>query len=179
MSRIGKIPVVMPADVKAAVSGYSIKIEGPKGKLDCAFPEGINIKVEDKKIVISRKGDTSKEKAIHGLYRSLVNNMVIGVAKGFEKDMEIVGTGYRAKVEGKKLNLIVGHSHPINYEIPDGITVAVEKNTFLKVSGIDKQKVGAVAADIRAYYPPEPYKGKGIKFVGEHIRRKAGKSVAK
>ncbi len=179
MSRIGKMPIEIPTDVKVAVSGNVIKVEGPKGKLDREFPELVSVKVEEKSVVVSRSGDEAKDKAFHGLYRSLINNMVIGVSKGFEKQMEIVGTGYRAKVEGKKLNLVIGYSHPINFEIPEGITIVVEKNTKLNISGADKEKVGSAAADIRAYYPPEPYKGKGIKFVGEHIRRKAGKSVTK
>lgn len=179
MSRIGKQPIEVPSEVKVAVSGQNIKIEGPKGKLEETLPEILSVKVEGSQIVVSRTGETSREKAFHGLFRSLINNMVEGVSKGFEKNMEIVGTGYRAKVDGKKLNLVIGYSHPVNYAIPEGITIAVEKNTNLKINGADKQKVGAVAADIRRYYPPEPYKGKGIKFAGEHIRRKAGKSVAK
>ncbi len=179
MSRIGKQPITIPSEVKVAVSGNKIKVEGPKGKLEKSFPELVGVKVESNKIVVSRSGDTAREKAFHGLYRSLINNMVLGVLNGFEKKMEIVGTGYRAKVEGKELNLVIGYSHPVNYAIPEGITVVVDKNTNLKVSGIDKHLVGAVAADIRSYYPPEPYKGKGIKFEGEHVRRKAGKSVAK
>lgn len=179
MSRIGKVPIEFPSEVKIAVSGNTVKVEGPKGKLEQKFPEQISVKVDGNLVVVSRKGDTSRDKAFHGLIRSLVKNMVIGVSKGFEKKMEIVGTGYRAKVDGKKLNLVVGHSHPVNYSIPEGINVKIEKNTIINIDGPDKQLVGAVAADIRAYYPPEPYKGKGIKFSGEHIRRKAGKSVAK
>jgi len=178
MSRIGKKPVEILDGVKVSVQGNNVTVEGSKGKLQQAIPAEIAVKVEGKTVVFSRKSDEPNIRALHGLSRSLVNNMVIGVSQGYEKIMEIVGTGYRAKLEGKTLNLIVGYSHPVNYCIPEGITVAVEKNTTLKINGIDKQLVGAAAADIRRYYPPEPYKGKGIKFKGEHIRRKAGKSVS-
>lgn len=179
MSRIGKQPIEIPSGVKVAVQGNKVLVEGPKGKLEQQVHELLTVKVEENNVVLDRKGDLARDKALHGLFRSLVKNMVEGVSKGFEKNLEIIGTGYRAKVEGKSLSLVVGHSHPVNYPIPEGITVAVEKNTVLKINGIDKQKVGAVAADIRRFYPPEPYKGKGIKFRGEHILRKAGKSVAK
>jgi len=179
MSRIGKKPIEIPSGIKVSVQGSTVFVEGPKGKIQQELHSSINVKVEENNIIVTRNGDESKDKALHGLSRSLVFNMVEGVEKGYEKKMEIVGTGYRAKVEGNSLNLVLGHSHPVNYSIPEGITVAVEKNTFLKVSGIDKQKVGAVAADIRRYYPPEPYKGKGIKFAGEQLLRKAGKRVAK
>lgn len=178
MSRIGKKPVEIPSGVKVSAQGQTVQVEGPKGKLKRNLHPAISVKVEGNKVVFARKGDNPAERALHGLCRSLVHNMVEGVTQGFDKQMEIVGTGYRAKVEGKTLNIILGFSHPINYTIPEGITVSVEKNTILKINGADKEQVGAVAADIRRFYPPEPYKGKGIKFTGEYIRRKAGKTVA-
>lgn len=178
MSRIGKKPIELASGIKVSVQGQNVLVEGPKGKLKRVIHPAIGVKVEGTKVVFARKGDSASEKALHGLSRSLVHNMVEGVTKGFEKQMEIVGIGYRAKVEGKVLNLILGFSHPVNFTVPEGITIAVEKNTILKINGIDKELVGAVAAEIRRFYPPEPYKGKGIKFVGEHIRRKAGKTVA-
>lgn len=178
MSRIGKKPIEIPSGVKVSVQGQTVSVEGPKGKLKRDLHPAISAKVEGNKVVVARKGDNAAEKALHGLCRSLLNNMIEGVAKGYEKQLEIVGIGYRAKVEGKVLNITLGFSHPINYNIPEGITISVEKNTILKIVGADKELVGAVAADLRRYYPPEPYKGKGIKYIGEHIRRKAGKTVA-
>lgn len=178
MSRIGKKPIEIPGGVKVAVTGQSVQVEGPKGKLKREIHPAIGVKVEGNKVIFTPKQEGGSSKALHGLSRSLVNNMVHGVTHGYEKTMEIVGTGYRAKIEGKVLNITLGFSHPINFNIPEGITIGVEKNVMLKVTGIDKELVGAVSAEIRRYYPPEPYKGKGIKFVGEHIRRKAGKTVA-
>jgi large subunit ribosomal protein L6 len=177
MSRIGKLPVLIPDKVKVAVSGRRVQVEGPKGKLEFELPLTIAAKVEDKSVAILREGDARESKALHGLARSLVNNMVIGTSKGFQKRLEITGVGFKAAVQGKNLNLSLGKSHPILYPIPADIKVTVEENTKILIEGVDKQKVGAVAADIRGYYPPEPYKGKGVKYAGEVIRRKEGKTA--
>ena len=178
MSRIGKKPVAVPAGVKAAVSGNVINIEGPKGKLNYAFKSGFKVEVKDNSVVVTRPSDAKQDKATHGLIRSLVSNMIIGVTEGYKKDLEITGVGFKAAVQGKVLNLQLSYSHPINYNIPDGILVETPKPTMISIKGIDKAKVGEVAAEIRDFYRPEPYKGKGIKYVGEHVRRKAGKAVA-
>ena len=178
MSRIGKKPVLLPSGVKAGVSGSVITIEGPKGKLTYNIPAKFKVEVKDNAVFVSRPSDEKQDKATHGLIRSLLNNMVIGVAKGYQKDLEITGVGFKAQVQGKILNLQLSYTHPINYNIPEGVTVETPKPTQIIVKGIDKQKVGAAAANIRDFYRPEPYKGKGIKYVGEHVRRKAGKAAA-
>lgn len=179
MSRIGKKPVELPSGAKAAVSGAVITIEGPKGKLDYTASERFKIEVKDNKVYISRPSDEKQDKATHGLIRSLINNMVIGVTKGYTKELEISGVGFKAQVLGPKvLNLSLSYTHPINYSIPDGITIETPKVNLIIVKGIDKAKVGEAAAEIRDFYRPEPYKGKGIKYAGEHVRRKAGKAVA-
>jgi len=178
MSRIGKKPITLPEKVKfdSKPDGF-VQVEGPKGKLSWKLPKEVTAKMEDNAIVLERSGETSREKAMHGLSRSLINNMVIGVSDGFVKDLEIHGVGFRAAVKGEVLNLSLGFSHPVNFPIPEGIKVTVADNTKVKIEGIDKEQVGQVAADIRRYYPPEPYKGKGIRFAGENIRRKEGKTV--
>jgi len=178
MSRIGKKPITLPEKVKfdAKPDGL-VQVEGPKGKLTCKLPQEVSAKVEDNSIVVERAGEASRDKAMHGLSRSLINNMVVGVSDGFVRDLEIHGVGFRAAVKGEILNLSLGFSHPVNFPIPEGITVTVADNTKVKIEGIDKELVGQVAADIRRYYPPEPYKGKGIRFAGENIRRKEGKTV--
>ena len=172
---------MLPAKVKAAVAGQKVSIEGPKGKLDYAMPALIKAEVKDGKVVLSRANEERNTRALHGLARSLVNNMVKGVSDGYMKQLEIQGTGFRAKVEGDKLNLIVGKSHHINAEIPKSIKVTVTetaaKNPFITIEGPDKHMVGQFAASVRAYYPPEPYKGKGIRSHGEQVRRKEGKTV--
>jgi large subunit ribosomal protein L6 len=178
MSRIGKQPVVIPAGVKVAVSGGSVKVDGPKGSLAWVVPAGITVKVEDGKILLARPNDERRSKALHGLSRALVNNMVDGVAKGFEKELHIEGVGYRAAVAGSKLNLTLGYSHPVEFEIPKGITIVVEAQTEVKISGIDKALVGQVAANIRFLREPEVYRGKGVRYKNEHIRRKAGKTAS-
>jgi len=178
MSRIGKKPVAIPAGVKAAVSGNTINIEGPKGKLSYVFASNFKVEVKDGSVAISRPSDAKQDKAIHGLIRSLVNNMIIGVTSGYQKDLEIVGVGFKAAVQGKVLNLQLSYSHPINYKIPEGVTIETPKPNMIVIKGTDKAKVGEAAAEIRDFYRPEPYKGKGIKYVGEHVRRKAGKAVA-
>jgi len=178
MSRIGKKPVALPGGVKAAVAGSNINIEGPKGKLSFAIPQGFKVEVKDNAVYVARPNDDKQSKSTHGLIRSIVNNMAIGVEKGYTKELEITGVGFKAQVQGKVLNLQLSYTHPINFNIPEGITVETPKPNQIVVKGIDKAKVGEVAAEIRDYYRPEPYKGKGIKYVGEHVRRKAGKAAA-
>ena len=177
MSRIGKQPIVIPAKVKVEVKGQNVHVEGPKGKLNWELPKRTSLKVTDGKIIVSREGEDAQAKALHGLSRALVNNMVKGVAEGFVKKLEIQGVGFKAAVTGKIVNLTLGFSHPINYNIPDQIKVTVEENTKLTIEGPDKMVVGKVASEIRAYYPPEPYKGKGVRYAGEHVVRKEGKTV--
>jgi large subunit ribosomal protein L6 len=178
MSRIGKKSITIPEKVKVNVSDSgSIKVEGPKGKLEWVLPKAINLRVEGSEATIDRDEETRSVKALHGLTRSLVNNMVTGVSKGFQKALEIHGVGFRAQLQGSNLNLSLGYSHPIVFQIPAGIKVTVQENTKLLIEGIDKQLVGQVAADIRSYYPPEPYKGKGIRYTDEQVLRKEGKTV--
>jgi large subunit ribosomal protein L6 len=178
MSRIGKKSVLLPEKVKLDISqSGDVTVEGPKGKLEWTLPRQIKLRVEGKEITLERSAEARSIRALHGLSRSLVQNMVTGVSKGYQKELEIHGVGFRAQVQGKNLNLSLGYSHPVVFNIPEGIKITVQENTKLLVEGIDKQKVGQVAADIRAYYPPEPYKGKGIRYVGEQILRKEGKTV--
>ena len=177
MSRIGRMPVEIPSGVKTQFKNNVINIEGPLGKLAQTIDPNINIKTENNNILVTRKGESSQEKSLHGLYQRLITNMVLGVTKGFQKNLEIHGVGYRAKIEGKSLMLQIGFSHPVKFTPPDGIKITVSENTKINISGIDKQLVGEVAAKIRRYYPPEPYKGKGIRYTGEYVRRKAGKAA--
>jgi len=177
MSRIGKSPIVVPSSVKVNISGKKVSVQGPKGKLDMELPRRTSLKVEGDKIVLSRDGEDAEAKAMHGLGRALVNNMVLGVSEGFSKKLEINGVGFKAAVQGKVVNLTLGYSHPINYPIPDQIKVTVEDNTKVTIEGPSKQVVGLVASEIRSYYPPEPYKGKGVKYSDEKIIRKEGKTV--
>ncbi|XHR28562.1 MAG: 50S ribosomal protein L6 [Chthoniobacteraceae bacterium] len=178
MSRIGKKAIDLPKAVKVAVSPEGgVKVEGPKGKLEWTLPKQITAKVEESKVVVERANELRSVRALHGLSRALVANMVIGVSEGFSKDLEIQGVGFKAAVQGKILNLSLGFSHPILFPIPEGIKITVTENTKLKVEGIDKKVVGQVAADIRGYYPPEPYKGKGVRYSDEHVVRKEGKTV--
>lgn len=177
MSRIGKQPVSIPDKVKVEVKGQQISAEGPKGKLSLELPKRTSALVKDKTIVVSRKDDTSESKALHGLSRSLVNNMLQGVATGFVKKLEIQGVGFKAAVQGKVVNMSLGYSHPINYSIPDQIKVTVEENTKVTIEGPDKATVGRVAAELRSFYPPEPYKGKGVRYSDEKVIRKEGKTV--
>ena len=180
MSRIGKLPVVIPAGVKINLAeGNLLTVEGPKGKLSRKLSPDMNIAQEDGQLTITRPNDLKRFKALHGLTRTLVNNMVVGVTQGFEKKLEINGTGYRAAKNGNTLNLTLGYSHPIDMIDPEGVTTAVEGNNKITVSGIDKEKVGQHAANIRSKREPEPYKGKGIKYENEYIRRKAGKAGKK
>jgi large subunit ribosomal protein L6 len=178
MSRIGKKSIDLPDKVKLNIANDGqVNVEGPKGKLAWQLPKQIKASVDGSTIKVERASDDRKVKALHGLSRSLLSNMVTGVSAGFVKDLEIQGVGFKAAVQGKILNLSLGFSHPINFSIPEGIKITVADNTKVKVEGIDKHLVGQVAADIRAYYPPEPYKGKGVRYAGEQIIRKEGKTV--
>lgn len=178
MSRIGKKPVDLPSGVKVAVANNIITIEGRKGSLTYDIPPRFKVEVKDNKVTVTRPSDEKQDKATHGLIRSLINNMVVGLSRGYQKDLEITGVGFKAAVQGKVLNIQLSYTHPINFSIPDGITIETPKPTNIMIKGIDKTKVGEVAAEIRNFYRPEPYKGKGIKYAGEHVRRKAGKAVA-
>lgn len=178
MSRIGKKPIELPDKVKVNVGqGGKVQVEGPKGKLEYTLPAPIKASVEGKTVTLTREGDDRQVRAFHGLSRALINNMVVGVTTGFSKELEIQGVGFKAAVQGKVVNLALGFSHPINYNIPDQIKVTVEENTKLTIEGPDKKVVGQVASEIRSFYPPEPYKGKGVRYVGEHVQRKEGKTV--
>jgi large subunit ribosomal protein L6 len=178
MSRIGNKPVEIPDKVKVNITDDgAVAVEGPKGKLNWNLPRNIKGSVKDNRVSIMRGAETRSVKALHGLSRSLVHNMVQGVSEGFTKQLEIEGVGFKAAVQGQNLNLSLGFSHPILFPIPKEIKITVVENTKLTVQGIDKKLVGQVAADIRRYYPPEPYKGKGVRYAGEQIRRKEGKTV--
>jgi large subunit ribosomal protein L6 len=179
MSRIGKLPIAIPKGVKITYSEPSISVEGPKGTLTRDVMLGVTLNLSDEFLAVQRNDDSIKCRSAHGLTRTLLNNMVVGVTKGFERPLEINGVGYRAEIKGNILNLSLGYSHPINYELPDGISVEVEKMTKILVKGIDKELVGQVSAKIRSFREPEPYKGKGIKYGGEIILRKAGKTGKK
>src|SRR5256884_7783714 len=176
MSRIGRLPVTIPSGVDVKIDGRTVTVKGPKGQLSRTFHPNVNIAREDGKLSVSRGDETQPTRALHGLTRTLVANMVAGVTAGFTKDLEISGTGYRAVLQGKKLQLALGYSHPIEIDPPAGITFTVETPQRLKVSGIDKEVVGEVAAKIRGLREPDPYKAKGVKYAGEYIRRKAGKA---
>jgi large subunit ribosomal protein L6 len=177
MSRIGKQPIAIPPKVKVEIKGQSVRVEGPKGKLDFELPQRTGAAVNNGQLLVSRQGEDAQSKALHGLSRAILNNMVKGVADGYVKKLEIQGVGFKAAVQGKMVNLSLGYSHPVNYPIPDQIKVTVEENTKLTIEGPSKELVGRVAAEIRSYYPPEPYKGKGVRYVGEHVVRKEGKTV--
>jgi large subunit ribosomal protein L6 len=179
MSRLGRIPVPLPKGVEVKQEGIILTVKGPKGSLDLKVMPIIGVNVEEDKIVVSLKKDKADHNKWLGLYRSLIANMVIGTTEKFQKNLAMVGVGYRANVQGNRLNLQVGYSHPTGVDIPDGIDVEVEKNTKIKISGIDKQKVGQFAADVRSVRPPEPFQGKGIRYEDERVRRKAGKSAKK
>ena len=176
MSRIGKMPIPVPAGVDVKIDGRSVTMKGPKGELKRTFHDLVKVERSDGTLTVGRVDDSQQARALHGLSRSLLSNMVTGVTAGYVKDLEISGTGYRAQVAGKKLNLSLGFSHPVEIDPPKGITFTAETPQKLKVSGIDKQLVGEVAANIRGLRVPDPYKAKGIKYAGEYIRRKAGKA---
>ncbi|HVT21438.1 MAG TPA: 50S ribosomal protein L6 [Mycobacteriales bacterium] len=176
MSRIGKLPIPVPSGVEVTISGRDIRVKGPKGELSHTVVEPITVEQVDGELLVKRPDDERDSKARHGLTRTLVNNMVIGVTDGFSKTLEIVGTGYRVQAKGKDLEFALGFSHPVPVPAPDGISFAVESPTRFVVSGIDKQKVGETAANIRKIRKPEPYKGKGVRYADEVVRRKAGKA---
>ena len=177
MSRIGKQPITIPAKVKVEVKGQKVHVEGPKGKLDWELPGRTAVKIDGTTVLVSRNGEDAQARALHGLSRALLNNMVKGVSDGFVKKLEINGVGFKAAVAGKNITMNLGYSHPINYTIPDQIKVTVDENTKITIEGPDKQLVGKVASELRSYYPPEPYKGKGVKYSDEKIVRKEGKTV--
>ena len=178
MSRIGKQPVEIPSGVKVAVNGAKVSVEGPKGRLERSLPQPISASVSDGKVLVIRPDDERRSKALHGLSRTLINNMVLGVSKGFEKALHIEGVGYRAAVQGKKLNLTLGFSHPVEFDIPQGISIAVENQVDVTVTGADKELVGQVAAELRFMRKPDVYLGKGVRYKDEVIRRKAGKTAS-
>ncbi len=179
MSRIGRLPVPLVAGVKVDVAGRTVTVSGPKGTLAQELPAGIAAEVADKTIVVKRRDDSKSQRALHGLTRALLNNAVQGVTKGFTKDLEIQGVGYRAQVAGSSVSFTLGYTHAIDFPIPGGIQIAVDKQTRLTITGIDRQKVGHVAARIRALRPPDVYKGKGVRYLNEQVRKKAGKTGAK
>ncbi len=176
MSRIGRRPIALPAKVEIQIDGQHIAVKGPKGQLSRSLPPLITVRQDAQMLTVSRINDSRPARQLHGLCRTLVANMVDGVSKGFERRLELVGVGYRASIQGSKLILNVGYSHPVEIPFPPGIQMAVEGNNIVVVSGMDKELVGNTAARIRAVRPPEPYKGKGIRYLGEQVRRKAGKS---
>lgn len=179
MSRIGKQPIPIPDKVKVDIKGSTVQVEGPKGKVSKTFAPVVNIAVVNKEVIVSRSSDRSRfAQAMYGTVRSVVAGMVKGAAEGYSKDLEIQGVGFKANLKGKQIDLALGYSHPIVFDVPEGIKVTITDQTKLKIEGADKQLVGAVTADIRAFYPPEPYKGKGVRIVGERVRRKEGKTVA-
>jgi large subunit ribosomal protein L6 len=178
MSRIGRKPVAIPKGVGIEVAGNVVKVKGPKGTISKEMPKGITVAVEDGNVTFSRVGDLPYDRALHGTARVLVANMVKGVTEGFSKQLEIEGIGYKAQVQGKKLTLNLSYSHPVIFEAPEGITIEVPDPRKITVSGADREAVGQIAANIRGVLPPEPYKGKGIRYVGEYVRRKAGKAGA-
>ena len=176
MSRIGKLPVAVPSGVNVNIADGEVQVKGPKGELRERVLSRISVKMQDGKVVVERKGEGKDDRSAHGLTRTLVNNMIEGVSKGFRKSLEIQGVGYRAAKSGEKLNLTLGYSHPVSFDPPKGITLSVEGTNKIHVEGIDKQQVGQVAAEIRGLRPPEPYKGKGIRYAGEVVRKKLGKA---
>ena len=179
MSRIGRKPILVPEKVKIELQNGTISVNGPKGNLSLKLPPSINVEVKEKEIIIKREGEDKKTKSLHGTFRALINNMVIGVTQGFKKELEIVGIGYKAQLKGTNLVLQLGFSHPVEVPIPSDLKVTLGGANKITIEGIDKQKVGQFAAQIRAIYPPEPYKGKGIRYVQEKVRKKLGKAMAK
>ena len=179
MSRIGRKPVLVPKGVTVEVQGNTVGVKGPKGELRRTVHPEMRLALADNQVTVGRPSDDKRHKALHGLTRTLVQNMVDGVSKGYMKTLEIQGVGYKAEAKPYGVNLIVGYSHPVKYEAPKGIKISVENNTVVKIEGADKEAVGQVAAELRLVRPPEPYKGKGIRYQGEQVRRKAGKTGAK
>ena len=177
MSRVGRLPIPVPDGIEVRINGAEVSIKGPKGELERSFDPDMQVSLADGLISVSRPTDEARHRSLHGLTRTLIANMVEGVSQGYEKQLEIHGVGYRAKKKGKTLVLTVGFSHPVEVEPPQGVEFSLDSPTAIKVEGIDKEKVGQMAAEIRKVRPPEPYKGKGIRYVGEHVRRKAGKAT--
>lgn len=177
MSRIGKQPIAVPPKVKVELKGRTVFVEGPKGKLQLELPPRTTAKVDAGLILVARQGEDAQARALHGLGRALINNMVKGVTDGFVKKLEIHGVGFKAAVQGNSVTMNLGYSHPVVYPVPDQVKVTVEDNTKITIEGPDRQSVGQVAAELRSFYPPEPYKGKGVRYVGERIIRKEGKTV--
>ncbi|MBA4503949.1 50S ribosomal protein L6 [Corynebacterium sanguinis] len=176
MSRVGKAPIAIPNGVETTIDGRNVQVKGPKGTLSLELPEPITASVAENEIVVSRPDDNRTSRALHGLSRSLVNNLVVGVTEGYKVNMEIFGVGYRVQAKGKDLEFSLGYSHPILIQAPEGITFAVDGNTKFSIEGIDKQQVGQIAANIRRLRKDDPYKGKGIRYAGEQVRRKVGKT---
>ncbi|MEW5980422.1 MAG: 50S ribosomal protein L6 [Acidobacteriota bacterium] len=179
MSRVGKKPIPIPSGVKVNIESNKIEVQGPKGKLSTSLPAGIRFELTGSELIASRASESNQHKALHGLVRSLVANAVKGVTEGFKKELEIVGIGYRAELKGKSILFSLGYSHPIEFPIPSGIEVGVDRQTRIVVSGIDRQKVGQTAANIRSLRKPDPYKNKGVRYAGEVLKKKAGKTGAK
>lgn len=178
MSRIGKKPVTVPKEVKIEVKDGFVFVEGPKGKLSRKLSDRISLEIKDGVLLVKRVADTKLDKSLHGLFRALIVNMIKGVTDGYAKELEIIGVGFKAAVQGNNLNLVLGFSHPVNIVIPPGIKIETPKPTQLVIKAIDKELIGKIATEIRAIYPPEPYKGKGIRFAGEYIKKKVGKAQA-
>jgi large subunit ribosomal protein L6 len=178
MSRVGRRPVEVPSGIKVALEGEIIKVEGKGKTLEHKIPSNFKVEIADNKVTIERPSDSRSDRALHGTTRSLIQNMVTGLATGFEKTLEIQGVGYKAQMKGKTLVLDIGFSHSINFIPPEDVSIETPSQTEIRVKGVDKQKVGEVAAEIRDHYPPEPYKGKGIRYKGEYVRQKQGKSIA-
>jgi large subunit ribosomal protein L6 len=178
MSRIGKKAIDIPKDVKIEVKDGAVYVEGPKGKASQVLSERITIEAKDSRLFLKRGRDTKTDRAFHGLYRALIANMIKGVTEGYVKELEILGVGFKAQAEGSNLKMQLGFSHPVNFPVPEGIRIETPKNTQIVVRGIDKQKVGKVASEIRRIFPPEPYKGKGIRYAGEYVKKKIGKAQA-
>jgi len=178
MSRIGKKPIIIPKDVKIEVKDGVVSVSGPKGNLQQSLSSRISAEIKDSQLFLSRATDIKLDKSLHGLYRALIANMIKGTIEGYVKELEIIGVGFRAQIQGNNLNMQLGFSHPVNFPIPEGIKIETPKQTQIVIRGIDKQKVGQTAHEIRAIYPPEPYKGKGIRFAGEYVKKKVGKAQA-
>lgn len=178
MSRIGKKAIAVPKEVKVEVKDGKVFVEGPKGKLSRALSDRIKIEIKDAQILVNRVADTKQDRSLHGLFRALILNMVKGVSEGYSKELEIIGVGFKAAVQGNSLNMSLGFSHQVNFQIPEGIKIETPKPTQIIISSIDKELIGKVSSEIRSIYPPEPYKGKGIRFQGEYVKKKIGKAQA-
>ena len=178
MSRIGKKPIAIPKDVKIEINGRQVFVQGPKGKLSRILSDRISLEIKENQIFVKRNADTKLDKSLHGLSRALMLNMVKGVTEGYVKELEIIGVGFKAQVQGNSLTMQLGFSHPVNFQIPEGIKIETPKATQIVVRGIDKEAVGEIASEIRKVYPPEPYKGKGVRYVGEYVKKKVGKAQA-